>query len=43
MHRHGAYTFLVNDEDKEMLKWLQVFKYSLLIKYFTHCTETLNK
>ncbi|KAK9211711.1 hypothetical protein WN943_001088 [Citrus x changshan-huyou] len=43
MHRHGAYTFLMNDEDKEMLKWLQVFKYSLLIKYFTHCTETLNK
>ncbi|GAY66870.1 hypothetical protein CUMW_252280 [Citrus unshiu] len=33
MHRHGAYTFLMNDEDKEMLKWLQVFnKYDLYSK-----------
>ncbi|KAL9440788.1 hypothetical protein AB3S75_019456 [Citrus x aurantiifolia] len=33
MHRRGAYTFLMNDEDKEMLKWLQVFnKYDLYSK-----------
>ncbi|KAH9801134.1 Inositol oxygenase 1 [Citrus sinensis] len=33
MHRHGAYTFVMNDEDKEMLKWLQVFnKYDLYSK-----------
>ncbi|KAJ4708574.1 Inositol oxygenase [Melia azedarach] len=33
MHRSGAYTFLMNDEDEEMLKWLQVFnKYDLYSK-----------
>ncbi|KAJ0030266.1 hypothetical protein Pint_13323 [Pistacia integerrima] len=34
MHRSGAYSFLMNDEDKEMLKWLHVFnsKYDLYSK-----------
>lgn len=26
LHRAGAYKFLMNDDDKEMLKWLHVFK-----------------
>jgi inositol oxygenase len=26
LHKHGAYTHLMNDEDKENLKWLHVFK-----------------
>ncbi|XP_058108226.1 uncharacterized protein LOC131251493 [Magnolia sinica] len=29
MHRYGAYTYLMDDEDKEMLKWLHVFKWKL--------------
>ncbi|XP_031258028.1 inositol oxygenase 1-like [Pistacia vera] len=33
MHRSGAYSFLMNDEDKEMLNWLHVFnKYDLYSK-----------
>ncbi|KAJ0089644.1 hypothetical protein Patl1_13399 [Pistacia atlantica] len=28
MHRSGAYSFLMNDEDKEMLNWLHVFNKS---------------
>ncbi|KAF8400906.1 hypothetical protein HHK36_014209 [Tetracentron sinense] len=33
MHRSGAYSCLMNDEDKEMLKWLHVFnKYDLYSK-----------
>ncbi|KAK1265154.1 Inositol oxygenase 1 [Acorus gramineus] len=33
MHRAGAYKFLMNEEDKEMLKWLHVFnKYDLYSK-----------
>ncbi|KAM7519493.1 hypothetical protein LguiB_018455 [Lonicera macranthoides] len=33
LHRDGAYTYLMNDEDKEMLKWLHVFnKYDLYSK-----------
>ncbi|RWR82726.1 inositol oxygenase 1-like protein [Cinnamomum micranthum f. kanehirae] len=26
LHRSGAYEYLMNDEDKEMLKWLLIFK-----------------
>jgi inositol oxygenase len=26
LHKHGAYTHLMDDEDKENLKWLHVFK-----------------
>lgn len=26
LHKHGAYTHLMNEEDKENLKWLHVFK-----------------
>ncbi|KAF9613922.1 hypothetical protein IFM89_013169 [Coptis chinensis] len=33
MHRSGAYTYLMDDEDKEMLKWLKIFnKYDLYSK-----------
>ncbi|KAG1346663.1 putative Inositol oxygenase 5, partial [Cocos nucifera] len=33
LHRAGAYTYLMNDEDKDMLKWLRVFnKYDLYSK-----------
>ncbi|OVA14464.1 Inositol oxygenase [Macleaya cordata] len=33
MHRSGSYKYLMDDEDKEMLKWLQVFnKYDLYSK-----------
>ncbi|XVE54152.1 hypothetical protein DITRI_Ditri03aG0057600 [Diplodiscus trichospermus] len=33
LHRSGSYTYLMNDEDKEMLKWLKVFnKYDLYSK-----------
>nr|XP_010924477.1 probable inositol oxygenase [Elaeis guineensis] len=33
LHRAGAYTYLMNDEDKDMLKWLHVFnKYDLYTK-----------
>ncbi|XP_058067629.1 inositol oxygenase 1-like [Magnolia sinica] len=33
MHRSGAYTYLMDDKDKEMLKWLHVFnKYDLYSK-----------
>ncbi|XP_071723016.1 inositol oxygenase 1-like [Rutidosis leptorrhynchoides] len=33
LHRSGAYTFLMNEEDKEMLKWLKIFnKYDLYSK-----------
>jgi len=33
LHKHGAYTHLMNDEDKENLKWLHVFnKYDLYSK-----------
>ncbi|KAG1367846.1 Inositol oxygenase 4 [Cocos nucifera] len=33
LHRAGAYTYLMNDEDKDMLKWLHVFnKYDLYSK-----------
>ncbi|XP_078152232.1 inositol oxygenase 1-like [Carex rostrata] len=33
LHRSGAYKYLMNDEDREMLKWLQVFnKYDLYSK-----------
>ncbi|XP_057500198.1 inositol oxygenase 1-like [Actinidia eriantha] len=33
LHRNGAYTYLMSDEDKEMLKWLHVFnKYDLYSK-----------
>ncbi|KAK2968222.1 hypothetical protein RJ640_027354 [Escallonia rubra] len=28
LHRAGDYTYLMNEEDKEMLKWLHVFKYA---------------
>jgi len=26
LHKHGAYMHLMNEEDKENLKWLHVFK-----------------
>ncbi|XP_072984177.1 probable inositol oxygenase [Typha latifolia] len=33
LHNHGAYEYLMNDEDKENLKWLHVFnKYDLYSK-----------
>ncbi|XP_044439449.1 probable inositol oxygenase isoform X1 [Triticum aestivum] len=33
LHKHGAYTHLMNEEDKENLKWLHVFnKYDLYSK-----------
>ncbi|XP_020098151.1 probable inositol oxygenase [Ananas comosus] len=33
LHHSGAYTYLMNDEDKEMLKWLRIFnKYDLYSK-----------
>ncbi|XP_044472308.1 inositol oxygenase 2-like [Mangifera indica] len=33
LHKEGAYTHLMNDEDKENLKWLQIFnKYDLYSK-----------
>ncbi|KAH7651229.1 Inositol oxygenase protein [Dioscorea alata] len=33
LHRSGAYTYLMDDDDKEMLKWLQIFnKYDLYSK-----------
>ncbi|KAJ4787471.1 Inositol oxygenase [Rhynchospora pubera] len=33
LHRSGAYQYLMNDEDKEMLKWLKIFnKYDLYSK-----------
>lgn len=33
MHSNGAYTYLMNDEDKEMLKWVHLFnKYDLYTK-----------
>jgi len=33
MHRAGAYTHLMNDEDKEMLEWVKIFnKYDLYSK-----------
>lgn len=33
LHKHGAYMHLMNDEDKENLKWLHVFnKYDLYSK-----------
>lgn len=33
LHRSGAYEYLMNDEDKEMLKWLLIFnKYDLYSK-----------
>ncbi|XP_072993964.1 probable inositol oxygenase isoform X1 [Typha latifolia] len=33
MHRSGAYGYLMNDEDNEMLKWLRIFnKYDLYSK-----------
>ncbi|KAF6139921.1 hypothetical protein GIB67_033303 [Kingdonia uniflora] len=33
MHKSGAYKYLMNDEDQEMLKWLHVFnKYDLYSK-----------
>lgn len=39
MHRTGAYTFLMNDEDKTMFKWLQVFISNILhiYKQFFKC------
>lgn len=27
LHKHGVYEYLMNEEDKENLKWLHVFKY----------------
>jgi hypothetical protein len=27
LHRAGAYMHLMNDEDKEMLEWVKIFKY----------------
>lgn len=30
LHRSGAYKHLMNEEDVENLKWLQIFKYELL-------------
>ncbi|KAJ0964692.1 hypothetical protein J5N97_025830 [Dioscorea zingiberensis] len=33
MHKHGAYSYLMNEEDKENLKWLHIFsKYDLYSK-----------
>ncbi|KAJ8435968.1 hypothetical protein Cgig2_004225 [Carnegiea gigantea] len=33
LHKSGAYTYLLNDEDKESLKWLKIFnKYDLYSK-----------
>ena len=33
LHRAGAYKYLLNEEDKENLKWLQIFnKYDLYSK-----------
>ncbi|XP_073116594.1 probable inositol oxygenase [Elaeis guineensis] len=33
LHKHGAYQYLMNDEDKENLKWLHIFnKYDLYSK-----------
>ncbi|XP_068651796.1 probable inositol oxygenase [Aristolochia californica] len=33
LYSHGAYTYLMDDKDKEMLKWLQIFaKYDLYSK-----------
>jgi len=26
LHHAGAYTHLMNDDDKEMLEWLKIFK-----------------
>jgi len=26
LHREGAYMHLLNDEDKEMLEWVKIFK-----------------
>lgn len=26
MHRSGAYEYLLNEQDKSMLKWLKIFK-----------------
>ncbi|GKV11851.1 hypothetical protein SLEP1_g23070 [Rubroshorea leprosula] len=27
LHKEGAYMHLLNDQDKEDLKWLKIFKY----------------
>lgn len=31
LHRSGAYKHLMNEEDVENLKWLQVFKYEYCV------------
>jgi inositol oxygenase len=33
LHRSGAYKYLMNKEDEDMLKWLQVFK---LVSFSLH-------
>ena len=39
LHKEGAYTHLMNEEDVENLKWLEVFKYvSIILTIFLfHC------
>lgn len=31
LHKEGAYTHLMNEEDVENLKWLKIFKYASIL------------